>query len=126
MVDGSASWASASGELLHLDRPDAQVYMKAIQNDLAAQVEIFSGCVDAWFNHASHPAPWYAWRITVILRKAKMLELERRFLAAYFKHFWTERGSSCDRDLGIRAMKVGIAIPAPPDATQKPIVAVKS
>lgn len=55
-----------------------------------------------------------------MLRKAKLFDLEKRFLTAYFKHFWTERGSSRSYDLGVRAMKIGVDIPAPPDKSPLP------
>ena len=121
VVEEGLSWSAASEELLHLDRPDAVEFVKSIQNDLSAQVKIFSDCVDASLRSGSHPPPGYTWRITVILRRAKLLDLERRFLAAYFKHFYSARGSSRDRDLGIRAIKVGVDIPAPPDSTPLPL-----
>lgn len=112
--------ATAAGNLLHLNRPDASEYIKSIKDDLDAQVGIFSSCIDAWLDHAAHPAAGYTWRITVILRKNKLFELERRFLAAYFKHFYTKHGSSKDTDLGTRALKIGINIPSPPDSRPPP------
>lgn len=119
-VQEGKSWAAATGDLPHFARPDAQEYLRSIQNDLKAQVSIFSGCVDAWFDHCTHPAPGYTWRITVLLRKAKLFDIEKRFLAAYFKHFWTERGSSRDGMLGNRAIKAGVSIPESPDTTPLP------
>lgn len=120
VVQEGASWSAATGDLPHFQYPDPVAYIKSIQNDFTAQLAIFSGNVDAWFDHCTHPAPGYTWRLTVMLRKSKLFDIERRFLTAYFKHFYTERGSSRDRDLGIRAIKIGIDIPAPPDSSPLP------
>lgn len=121
LLEGGMSWSAASGDLPHFNQPDPLGFINSIKNNLDAQVEIFENAVVSWFDHCTHPAPSYTWRITVILRKAKAFEIEKRFLAAYFKHFYTERGSARDRDLGIRAIKIGIDIPAPADAAPLPL-----
>lgn len=90
-------------------------YMRLINDDLHEQVRLFSQFVELWFSMGEAPPPHYPNRIAIILRKAKLFDLEKDFLSAYFKHFWFELGSSTDTKLGERAKKIGISIPAIPD-----------
>ncbi len=90
-------------------RPGYKEYLKQIDNDLESQVKITNDCVDAWFQNGERLAPYYPWRITVILRKEKLFELERSFLAAYCRHFYGIVGSRYEA-LSARAEKVG-AVP---------------
>lgn len=106
MFETGASFGEASGTLPHLNRPDAQEYIKSIANDLLEQAKITRASSEAWFAHGEYPAPGYPWRITVILRKAKAFDLERRFLAAYCKHFFNTLGAK-DAKIAERAIKVG-------------------
>lgn len=124
MVSTGKTYGQSTGvqDIYSLSQGDFFSYLRNIDNDLGAQIKQFSLFVDRWFQVAEHPPPHFTWRITVILRKAKLFELEREFLAAYFKHFWTERGSSRDRDLGRRAVKIGISIPSIPDSSPPPWV----
>ena len=106
-MEGSGSnFGGAAGALPHLNRPDAQDYVRSIANDLLEQVKITRRCAEAWFDHGEHPAPGYPWRITVILRKDKNFEAEKLFLEAYCKHFYNTLGTT-DAKIAERAVKVG-------------------
>jgi len=105
----SVSSGEATDTLPHLQRADAQEFLKSIQDDLREQVKIVDRCVTDWFRVGEYPAPAYPWRITVILRKAKLLDVEREFLTAYCKHFTHTVGASNEK-IANRAMKVGALI----------------
>jgi len=72
--------------LSFLQRPDAKEYIKSIQNDLDAQVQIVSDLLTEQRQFGEFPAPHYSRRIGVILRKAKRKDLSDRFQAAYNRH----------------------------------------
>lgn len=93
------------GTLPHLNRPDAQQYLKQIKNDLCAQVQITDRMLDDWNRVGEYPAPGYPSRICVILRKAKLYDLEFEFLSAYCRHF-NSKASAGDK-LTERARKIG-------------------
>jgi hypothetical protein len=67
--------------------------LATIDNDLLEQLRIVQSGVDHYFAHGEIPAPYYAWRIGVILRKVKEVRLEAEFLAAFAKHFKGGNGS---------------------------------
>ena len=116
VLNKGLSWGEASGDTSIYQKPQDEFFadLKSINDNLYEQVKFFSGFVEAWFTKGSRPPPYYTDRIAIILRKAKLFELEKEFLKAYFKHFWSERGSAKDRKLGERAVKVGINIPSIP------------
>ncbi len=57
--------------------------LRSVDNNLAEQTRIVREGVEDYFKTGMMPAPYYAWRIAVILRKAKELELEADFLEAF-------------------------------------------
>jgi len=84
--------------------------IKQYDNDLAKQVAIVSEGLDGWERSGMTPAPYYSYRIAVILSKQKEVEREKAFLAAWCRHF-SEIGSGQRYvDLVKRARKKG-AIP---------------
>lgn len=91
------------------------------KDNLGWQVAVFEAYWTDYMRFAWPLPPNVPWRITVILRRGKLFEIEREFLDAYFGHFWSVRGSSTDTKLGQRAVKVGLAIPSIPDSTPLPL-----
>jgi hypothetical protein len=85
--------------------------MARMDNLLREQVRIFQQGLDQWFEHGDRFAPYYPFRIAVILRKAKRGGLEKEFLEAYVSHFatWRPGGSRYGQILD-RAAKLGIPI----------------
>ena len=69
------------------DESEFKSQLRAIDDEIAAQAQIVRAGIDAWFEHGEWPAPYYAWRIGIILRKAKQLPLEADFLEAWASHF---------------------------------------
>lgn len=89
--------------------------LKKHENDLGFQLRNFRHmALGIGGQLSSVIPPSYPNRVLVILRKEKQFEWERRFLAAYFRIFWTPRGSLKDFEMGVRALKLGIDIPHPP------------
>ena len=107
MLSSGNSYGEISDSMDHLMRPDFKEYMKSIDNNLARQVDITNKCVDTWFEKGEKIAPYYPWRITVILRKEKLFDLERRFLAAYCRHFYGLVGGRYEM-IAARAVKIGV------------------
>jgi hypothetical protein len=103
MIDEGLSYGQAfGGTLSFLSDPDGLEHLKTIKDDLGEQVRLTSGVINEWFSFGEHPPPHYPWRVTVILRKARLFDEERAFLAAYSKHF-TDRA-----DFAKRLLKLGI------------------
>jgi len=91
------------------------------RDDLEWQLYVFDLVFTDYLRLASPIPPNIPWRITVILRRAKRSDLEAMFLASYFRHFWSPRGSAKDTKLGERALKIGVDIPGIPDSTPLPL-----
>lgn len=75
--------------------------------NFAIQAAIVDTCCRAYFSTGDMPAPAYAWRIAVLLAKAKQVEIERQFLAAWCRHFSHGNGVRYGH-LVERARKYGI------------------
>ena len=88
-------------------------YLKSIANDLPAQVKIVRETFAYWLKTGDIVPPHYPNRIAIILRKSKQADLERRFLAAWCRHFPEGNGVGYE-GLIERAKKCG-AIPASAD-----------
>lgn len=94
--------------LAHLQFSDKEreAFMRAADNDLSQQVTIVQKSFDYWLKTGEIPAPYYAFRIAVILRKAKHKDLEKQFLEAWVRHFPDGNGKRY-ADLVERARKMG-------------------
>lgn len=116
VLDDGVTWGEAWGVPDIYQKPEDEFFegLRSINDNLLEQLKLFSFFVENWFVKGSHPPPHYADRITVILRKAKRFDLEKDFLIAYFKHFWSLTGSAKDQKLGERAKSIGINIPSIP------------
>ncbi|QEP30572.1 HIRAN domain-containing protein [Pukyongiella litopenaei] len=86
--------------------------IKQYDNDLAKQVEIVSEGLDGWERSGMTPAPYYSYRIAVILSKQKEVEPEKAFLAAWCRHFSEVGIGQRYADLVERARKKGAIPPA--------------
>lgn len=74
-------------EHLNQDQDAVRAYLHGIDNDLGAQLAILEGAFSLWFSIGEVVAPYYAWRVALILRKAKRRDLELKWLAAWCRHF---------------------------------------
>lgn len=79
--------------------------LKAIDNDLPKQLEIVSHSLEQWFQNGEMPAPYYPWRVAVILSKQGRKAEEAAFLQAWCKHFGNVKGARYEA-LAKRAGKV--------------------
>lgn len=112
MLSEGITYGEATGGHDFLNQPeeDFRKYLKSIDNELGQQVEIVLRDFKLYLERGEAPAPYYPWRIAIILRKNKLLEKEKEFLTAWYRHF-SRLGSSCGaryRDLNVRAEKMGI------------------
>jgi hypothetical protein len=89
MIETGETWnqASSGPTFLSLNDEAFRDHMRKIDNDLGEQTAIVSQSFAKYLESGEIPAPYYPWRIAVILRRAQEPELERRFLAAWCRHF---------------------------------------
>ncbi len=108
MLEGQ-TYGQAMGGLAILNQPEAdfRAELKSIDNDLGRQIGIVNQSLVNWFHKGEIPAPYYAWRIAVILGKAKRKSEEAAFLGAWCKHFGAVRGSRYEA-LAKRARKLSV------------------
>lgn len=108
MLEGQ-TYGQATGGLSVLNQPSEEAFraeLKATDNDLGRQISIVNEALDGWFDQGEIPAPYYAWRVAVILGKAKRKAEEAAFLAAWCKHFGTTKGNRYEM-IAARAVKLG-------------------
>jgi len=110
MLRSGQSFGVESGGLAILNQSESKFKadIKAKNDDLAAQIDIFNEALDLWFEHGEPHPPYYPWRIAVILSKAKRKDKEEAFLRAYSRHFKNRRGGARDEKINARADKFGI------------------
>lgn len=108
MLATGGTYGEVAGWLPFLNRPQDQVseYLNATKDDLQAQIAIMHHVLDHWFAHGEVVPPYYPDRITVILRKAKRLDLELCFLRAYARHFISHSYGARSEKLNARIVKV--------------------
>jgi hypothetical protein len=102
--------ASDAPSFLNFPKADFRSHLQSIDNDLYAQVEIVDDSCRAFFRTGEVPAPYYPWRVAVILSKRKMKGRERDFLEGWCRHFSDGNGVRYE-DLVKRAEKLGINVP---------------
>jgi HIRAN domain len=106
-TDESYGQASDGPDFLSLPESDFHAYLQSIDNDLSAQLDIVDVACRSYFKNGEIPAPYYPWRIAVILRKRKMKEQERDFLEAWCRHFASGNGVTYG-ELVKRAERLGV------------------
>lgn len=112
MLDGGVTYGQASGapKFLSQDEESFRAFMKEADQDLGWQCSAVSNAFQRYVEMGETPAPHYPMRVAVLLSKAKDLDREKAFLAAWCMHFPTGNGVKYAA-LVERAIKVG-AIPA--------------
>lgn len=108
MLATGKTYGETSGMPDFLALPEAEMRseLRAIDNDLSEQVSIVDRSFVAYLERGEIPAPYYAWRIAIILRRAKRSDLEERFLAAWCKHFGDRGNGTRYRQLTDRYKKI--------------------
>lgn len=101
--------ASDAPDFLSLPESDFRAYLQSIDNDLSAQLDIVDAACRSYFKNGEVPAPYYPWRIAVILSKRKMKDRERDFLEAWCRHFAFGIGVKYG-ELVKRAEKLGVEV----------------
>jgi HIRAN domain len=101
--------ASDAPSFLNLSEGDFRAHLQSIDNDFLAQLDIVEKACRSYFATGEVPAPYYPWRIAVILSKQKMKGREREFLAGWCRHFALGIGGRYG-ELVKRADKLGVDI----------------
>jgi hypothetical protein len=83
---GEATWARGVVSAARSEE-EFRAKLRSVDNNLREQIRIVREGVEDYFRTGMMPAPYYAWRVAVILRKAKEFELEADFLEAFSAHF---------------------------------------
>lgn len=106
MLEGK-TYGEAMGAPAILNQPEEafRAELKAIDNDLPRQLAIVSHSLEQWFQDGELPAPYYPWRVAVILSKQGRKAEEAAFLQAWCKHFGNVKGARYEA-LAKRAGKV--------------------
>jgi hypothetical protein len=116
MLNQGKTYGDAKGGLDFLGKENTLDYLKTIQNDLMRQIEICDEVLDQHFQMGEPILPHYFYRISIILKKSKEVELEIDFVRAYAVHCY---GAPCspsnpDAKMTARADKLGVAPENPP------------
>lgn len=101
--------AALNVSVLNQHQDDFRSTLRAIDSELSEQILIVNEALDIWFSKGSMPPPYYAWRIAIILAKAKRMDEEKAFLAGWCHHFGRVVGGRYEA-LAQRARKRGLAI----------------
>lgn len=101
--------ASDAPSFLQLPESDFRTHLQSIDNDLSAQLDIVDKACRSYFDTGEVPAPYYPWRVAIILSKRRMNDRERDFLAGWCRHFSSGIGGRYG-ELVKRAEKLGIEI----------------
>ncbi|MET4634900.1 HIRAN domain-containing protein [Kaistia defluvii] len=111
MFENGETYGQASGApaFLNLPEVDFRNHLRSIDNDLSAQIDIVDTACRSYFETGEVPAPYYPWRIAVILSKRKLKDREREFLAAWCRHFTSGSGERYVA-LAERARKLGVHV----------------
>ncbi|MDA8022640.1 MAG: hypothetical protein MPK05_06620, partial [Gammaproteobacteria bacterium] len=75
------------------DEEEFRAHLKRVDNDLEEMIRIVREGVAHYFENGEYPAPYYAWRIAIILRKHKMHQEEADFLEAFSRLFSDGNGA---------------------------------
>jgi hypothetical protein len=91
MAERGISLGEAAGKIgmapFSPDGAEFRANVRKIANDVREQIRIVSEGVDHYYQAGQNPAPYYAMRIAIILRKLKQSGLEEEFLAAFNDKF---------------------------------------
>ncbi|GEC56672.1 hypothetical protein ABIF38_008848 [Bradyrhizobium japonicum] len=91
----SCNQASSGPAFLSLSEGEFGHHLKAIDNNLGEQTAIVADAFSKYLKMGEVPAPYYPWRIAIILRREKRFDLEKLFLAAWCGHFSDGNGVRC-------------------------------
>ncbi|MGX9182007.1 hypothetical protein [Mesorhizobium sp. BHbdii] len=96
MLDEGLTYGEGSGAPDFLNQDDAsfRAFMKTADQDLAWQCDTVSDAFRHYLITGEIPAPHYPMRVAVLLRKEKDFEREKRFLAAWCRHFPSGNGTT--------------------------------
>lgn len=94
MSDGVSYGAASGGALSFLAEMSGPEDLRKVDNDLNFHAGVVAGMFEEYLARGEVPAPHYAWRICIILRREKETKLEREFLSAWCTHFGAVDGGA--------------------------------
>ena len=104
--------ATSAHPILNQPYDDFRSSLSAINSNVIEQIKLIEYYLPRWFSMGEFPPPNHAWRIAIILRKAKEYGREHKFLYAYLLNFRSRLGASRkDEMLVERAEHMGIQLP---------------
>lgn len=108
MIEEGTTFGEASGgpAFLNQDEESFRAFLKSVDQDLGWQCNTVAETFKKHQQDGMIPPPYYPTRVIVLLRKANDLERERRFLAAWCRHFPKGNGVKYQK-LVERAKEVG-------------------
>jgi hypothetical protein len=108
MLDEGASYGVASGapSFYNQDEKSFVKFMQSVRQSLDWQCDMVTSSFQRYLEIGDVPPPGFPMRIAILLRKAGEVERERRFLAAWCRHFRSGSGKTYAA-LIERAEKVG-------------------
>jgi hypothetical protein len=108
MLRDGVNYGHASGaqDFYNQDESAFRGFLKSVNQDLEWQCNTVEFSFERYCKQGETPAPYFAMRIAILLRKAKEFEREKNFLAAWCKHF-NFSGSGTYSALVVRAQKIG-------------------
>ncbi len=111
MLDKDTSYGQASGapSSHNQDEISFQGLIKKADQNLKLQCEMLKDSFEQHQQTGETPAPHYPMRIAILLRRANDYDRERKFLAAWCKHFLSGNGSTYGK-LVERARKTGAIV----------------
>jgi len=101
MLQTGETWARASGapSFLSLDENSFRSFLRQTDNDLGHPVKTLLKFFKRLYEFGEPVPPYYTWRVAVILRRARLPDEEKRFLAAWCRHYSEGRGGKRYLDL---------------------------
>lgn len=108
MIEDGKTFGEASGapSFLNQDEASFRAFLKSVDQDLGWQCGTVAETFKRYLQNGMIPPPYYPTRVTVLLRKAHDHDREKRFLAAWCRHFPEGNGVKYEK-LVERAKEVG-------------------
>ncbi|ORE97465.1 hypothetical protein [Aurantimonas sp. 22II-16-19i] len=105
--------AAEAHPMYRLPETEFRQFLRRTDNDPDEQAAILNHHLDGYERYGEFVPPYPAWRIVVILRRAKRRDLEARFLVSWLRCFYAGIGTRYD-ELELRARKLGVDLSSLP------------
>lgn len=85
--------ATGAHDFYHQPEDQFKKHLANTDNDIREQAKVLGTDFLNYMRNGEIPAPYFAWRLAVILSKARHKETERKFLNSWCRHFQQFSGS---------------------------------